>query len=96
MSSSRALVSCGSMAVGWVLTVGLSLTGRAADDWPQWRGPGRNGVAGPAVATSAPPRAVKLDKAPPMLECTSPAVSRDRLVVRAVDGVTCYRMEATE
>jgi len=35
-----------------------------------------------------------LTKAPPMLECTSPAVSGDRLVVRAADGVTCYRMEA--
>jgi len=50
------------MAVGLVLTMGLCLTVHAADDWPRWRGPGCNGVAGSAVATSCPPRAVKLDK----------------------------------
>jgi hypothetical protein len=37
-----------------------------------------------------------LARSPPMLECTSPAVSGNRLVVRAVDGVTCYRMKVSE
>ncbi|MCX6625232.1 MAG: PQQ-like beta-propeller repeat protein, partial [Acidobacteria bacterium] len=71
----------------------------AAQDWPQWRGPNRDGVAGFAAATQAWPEKLKLKWKVTVGEGhSSPVVAAGRLYLHSRQGerevLSCLRPES--
>jgi len=76
--------------------VGIGLA-RAADDWPQWRGPGRDGAAtGAALPQTLPERIEELWSVPVGIGQSSPVVAGVRLLVlsRQEDQEVCRALDA--
>ena len=77
MNVTRALVG--------ILIIGASLQAQRAADWPQWRGPERNGVA-PSAPTAWPPALTKRWEVTVGLGHSSPVVSGNRVVIHTREG----------
>ncbi len=88
--------------LGLVLVAVSALDSRAAENWPQWRGPLANGVAEagdyPVKFSSDDGLAWKV--ALPGVGCSTPIVWDDSIFVtcgiEGQDGVVCYGMDGTE
>jgi outer membrane protein assembly factor BamB len=71
-----------------VLAIALAVIGggAAGSDWPQWRGPNRNGAVSAVMPAQWPKALQKRWEIPVGIGHASPVVSGDRVVVLARDG----------
>jgi outer membrane protein assembly factor BamB len=90
------------LCLGVVLVAVSGLDSRAAENWPQWRGPLANGVAadGGYPVDFASDQGVAWKATLPGVGCSTPAVWDDSIFVTCgidgQDGVVCYGMDGSE